>query len=115
MSKKPHDFRVDPSPCPVCKAVLDCASEVTGKEVKPHKGDFTVCTRCAHILIFDRDRRRRLCLRLPRAAEVEAAEKDENWQTVLKAQRAIRVLRVEHPLDGGIFATFTFNPKKVSA
>lgn len=41
--------------CPNCNHQLDAATALSGEDVKPKKGDITICINCAEILQFDKN------------------------------------------------------------
>lgn len=51
MTDKPYTTEIPTAYCPSCKTQLDCASDMKAAN-KPKPGDYTVCIRCGHILIF---------------------------------------------------------------
>lgn len=41
--------------CPNCKHQLDAVTHIGFEDVKPSKGDITICINCAEILQFDKN------------------------------------------------------------
>ena len=41
--------------CPHCNHQLDAATAISGEDIKPRKGDLTICIECAVILQFDKN------------------------------------------------------------
>ena len=56
-----------PDCCPSCGYVTQCVSNITGQEdARPRPGDFTVCIRCAKVLVFNEN----LKMRFPTGEEL---------------------------------------------
>ena len=49
-----NDFKARMSKCPWCGAKNDGAAAIDG-EKGPRPGDFTICSRCVNLLVFDED------------------------------------------------------------
>lgn len=41
--------------CPSCNHQLDAVTAISGDDVKPRKGDLTICIECLEILQFDKN------------------------------------------------------------
>ena len=52
---KVNSTRTKADICPHCGKKLDAVTEVHNEEVKPSKGDITICIGCFNPLIFDDD------------------------------------------------------------
>jgi hypothetical protein len=90
-----HDFTSNPdrvpvpSACPTCHELLDSATVVSEKErVKPSAGDFSLCIRCAEILVFNPD----LTLRAAELNDFNGVT-PETHRLLDRAQRLIRETR----------------------
>lgn len=51
-------MRITPRTCPVCKSVLDGATQIEGKVVMPEDGDITLCIYCGTCSEFAGDKLR---------------------------------------------------------
>lgn len=85
-------MRTDRHPCPECGAELDHVTVYFGKPVLPTPGDFSVCSYCATVLIFDVD------LKMRPATREDLDRVDNETLTAIRdariAVQAMRVLRV---------------------
>lgn len=41
--------------CPYCDVVLDSRREVSGKDIEPTPGDYSICVGCTNYLLYDDD------------------------------------------------------------
>jgi hypothetical protein len=39
--------------CPHCGELLDTVQEISGQDIEPTPGDFSICVSCANFLIYD--------------------------------------------------------------
>lgn len=76
------------SKCPTCGYELDSASEmvhIAHKDIKPARGDFSLCFKCGEVLVFGED----LTLHLATLAELMDAD-CENMAAITLIQDKIR-------------------------
>lgn len=71
--------------CLACGCIIDAATAVDAN-AKPSSGDFTLCLKCGHIMVFTR----RLRLRNATASEYKLAVADQRVMKVLQAVGALR-------------------------
>lgn len=86
--------RLAPVLCPYCGHTLDAATEAGGSAV-PVGGDFTVCIRCAGLLVFDAALRPTK----PALGEYEAAcrEQPDLAASITRLRREILLSAVSQP------------------
>ena len=39
--------------CPYCDSVLDARKEVSGQDIEPTPGDYSICVYCTNFLVYD--------------------------------------------------------------
>lgn len=84
-------WKVPPSKCYGCDAVLDMATESTKGTYNPKPGAVSICIECLSLSIFDGDLR----LRKPSKWKAEELAKDKSLQERIKF---IRKFKEEHPM-----------------
>lgn len=83
--------RVPPCLCPRCGQLLDAATDATLEGKYPSPGDFSVCLKCAAVLVFTDNFK----LRLATSLELATFPKE----TVTELRMAVRVAK--HLIDQG--------------
>lgn len=81
--------------CPTCGHLFTKATSVTGSR-RPRLGDVMLCFYCGEILLFDVGR----WARIPTAAEMIEIQTAEDWPTVERLARAVRVQKPAGDVDG---------------
>lgn len=71
--------------CPVCSAGMDAATCISEQAAKPKNGDFSLCTRCASVLVFQISAVGVVALREPTLAELRVWATDRRAVTVARA------------------------------
>lgn len=75
-----------PGRCPGCGVTLRYATYVAPHDRAPQPGDVTVCTICGEILLFES-----VGVRRPTAQELTEYQQSEQWPTVERLSRRIRL------------------------
>jgi len=85
-TRTPHRESHTPAAyCTNCKKLVDGATAISDPKARPHKGDFTICIYCGHVMIFDKG------LTLRDLTDVEMVEIAGN-RDVIKIQTARKML-----------------------
>lgn len=91
-----NDFTRYGAHCPRCGHELSAAFAPSDETARPSEGDFSVCGRCAALLVYNPD----LTLHLATAPEIDALDGDV--LELLQIQRAVRSLPQDtDPKPGG--------------
>lgn len=75
-----------PCSCPACGYRIDRATGIRGS-FSPKQGDFSICFKCAELLVFNQD----LTIRLATEAEINdlAGKQPKDWALIQKARGII--------------------------
>jgi hypothetical protein len=81
------DYRLPESRCPKCDYKLNGASIVSGEDVAPQPGDFSICLNCGQLLVYIDG----TLLRKATAVEIRRLmDEPEQWAVIEKAQAFIQ-------------------------